>query len=95
MSEVIRRTLSFDELWDLWEQEADAALGAKGAGKIVDVWKVAGQRRVLAIVDVESHDEMDQIFMAALPMAHHLEFEQILPIRKYESFAADVKRRWK
>ena len=24
-----------------------------------------------------------------------LEFEQILPIREYESFAADVKKRWK
>jgi muconolactone D-isomerase len=50
---------------------------------------------VLAVVDVASHDEMDQIFMGALPMAHNLEFEQILPIREYDRFAADLKKRWK
>ena len=89
------KDLSIEKLWDLWEKEAEAAIGAKAAGKIVNLWKVSGQRRVLAIVDVDSHDEMDQIFMAALPMAHHLEFEQILPVREYEKFAADIKKRWK
>jgi muconolactone D-isomerase len=86
---VIRRNL------ELWKKETEAAIDAKGTGKIVNLWKVAGQRRALAVVDVESHDEMDQIFMGALPMAHYLEFEQILPIREYERFAADVKKRWK
>jgi muconolactone delta-isomerase len=87
--------LSLEELWDVWEKEAHAAIAAKAAGKIVNLWKVAGQRRVLAVLDVESHDEMDRIFMAALPLAHNLEFEQILPIREYERFAADVGARWK
>ena len=87
--------LSLEELWDVCEKEAQAAIAAKAAGKIVNLWKVAGQRRVLAVVDVELHDEMDRIFMAALPLAHNLEFEQILPIREYERFAADVGARWK
>ena len=43
---------------------------------------------------MESHDELDQILMSALPMAHYLEFEEILPVRAYEDFANDVKRRW-
>ena len=89
------KALSLDELWDAWEKEAQAAIAAKAMGKIVNLWKVAGQRRVLAVIDVESHDELDQIFMAVLPMAHNLEFEQILPIREYERFASDVQNRWK
>jgi hypothetical protein len=43
------------ELWNRWEKEADAALRAKAAGKIVALYKVVGQRRVLIIFDAESH----------------------------------------
>ena len=89
------KDLSFDELWDLWEKETEASIDAKKVGKIVDLWKVAGQRRVVAVVDVESHDELDQILMGALPMAHNLEFLQILPLRAYDNFASDVRSRWK
>ncbi len=64
------------------------------AGKIVALYKVSGQRRVIGIFDVESTDELDQIVMAGLPMAEYLTFEQILLIREYASFAEDIKRRW-
>ena len=87
--------MSLDELWNLWEKEAEGAKGAKAAGKVVALYKVAGQRRVIGILNVDSHDEMDRIIMAGLPMAAYLEFEEILPVREYESFAADLKRRWK
>ena len=87
--------MSEDELWDLWEKETEAAAGAKAGGKVVSLYKVAGQRRVVGIADVESHDELDQIIMGALPMRHVLEWEEILPVRAYEDFAEDVKRRWK
>lgn len=86
--------MSADELWEAWDAEADAAIGALEAGKLVSAYKVAGQRTVLGIVDADSHDELDQIFMAALPMAHSFQFEEILPVRDYKDFAADVKRRW-
>ena len=89
------KELSLGQLWDIWEEENVASLKAKAAGKIVALYKVSGQRRVLAIVNVESHDELDRIFMAGLPMAHYLEFEEILAVREYEAFAADIKRRWK
>jgi muconolactone delta-isomerase len=87
--------LTSDELWSLWEKEADVALKVKAAGRIVALYKVAGQRRVLVVLDVESHDEIDQALMAAMPLAHYEELEEILPLREYESFASDVKRRWK
>ena len=86
--------MSSDELWDLWDKEAEAALGGMEAGLIKAAYKVAGQRRVVGILDLESHDQMDQILMSGLPMAHILEWEEILPVRPYKDFAEDVKRRW-
>ncbi len=49
----------------------------------------------MAIADVDSHDELDRILMAGIPMANVLEVEEVLPIRAYEDFADDLKRRWK
>ena len=89
------RELNLEQLWDIWEKEAEAAMGAIRAGKIKALYKVAGQRYVIGIIDVASHDELDKIMMAALPMAHYLDFEEILPVRPYPNFAADLKRRWK
>ncbi len=85
---------SLDELWDEWEKETEAALEAMEAGKIVTAYKVSGQRRVLAVLDVESTDELDQIIMAGLPIAHNLEIAEILPVREYAAFAEDVRQRW-
>lgn len=86
--------VSFDELWDEWEKEVNAAQGALEAGKIKHLFKVSGQRRVVGVLDAESHEELDRIFMAALPMAHMLSFEEIIPIREYSDFADDVRKRW-
>lgn len=89
------KELPQDELWEAWEEEANAAaLAAKDAGTVVALYKVCGQRRVLALLDVESRDELDRIWMAELPMARYLELEEVLPVRAHESFADDVGRRW-
>lgn len=85
---------SMDELWDAWEPETEAALSAKEAGKVVGIYKVSGQRRALLILDADSNDELDQILMAGLPMGHHLEMEEVLPVRDYADFAADIRSRW-
>lgn len=86
--------MSQDELWDAWEEEANAALAAKEAGTVVSLYKVCGQRRVLALLDVESLDQLDQIWMAELPMARYLELKEVVPVREYEAFADDVRQRW-
>ena len=86
--------MSLDELWDIWEEEAKATLEAIEAGKVVSFYKVSGQRRVVGIMDVESTDELDQILMAGLPLAHYLEIKEVLPVREYEAFASDVMQRW-
>jgi muconolactone delta-isomerase len=64
------------------------------AGKIKALYKVSGQRRVVGIVDADSHDELDRIFMAALPMAHMLTFNEIVPVRDYMDFGEDIRKRW-
>jgi muconolactone D-isomerase len=92
---VDAKDMSLDELWDLWEKETEAAAGAKEAGMLVAIYKVVGQRRVIAILNAESHDQLDQIMMAGLPMSNYLVWKEIIPIREYTDFAADVKRRWK
>jgi muconolactone delta-isomerase len=79
----------------LWEQETVAAKGAIEAGLIKAAYNVVGQRRIVGILSLDSHDEMDRILMGGLPMAHVLEFEELLPVREYSDFADDVTRRWK
>ena len=43
-------TMTQKDLFTIWSEEADAALGAKAAGVVVDLWKCVGSRRVIAIV---------------------------------------------
>ena len=83
------------ELFAIWAREAEAALGAKEAGIVVDLWKCVGQRRVVAIVDVESHDMLDQISLDLPIMKEHGQHVhiEVTALRRYEEFAADVKSR--
>jgi muconolactone D-isomerase len=82
-------------LFKIWEEEAGAALGAKDAGVVVDLWKIVGERKVVAVVNVESPDMLDQILFD-LPimqkMGNHVQVE-VKSLRRYEDFAADVKER--
>jgi muconolactone delta-isomerase len=91
---VDSKDLSLDQLWDAWEAETDAAVGAIEAGLVKALHKVAGDRRVVAIVDVPDHATLDRMLMAGLPMADHLVINELTPVRPYEEFAADVKARW-
>jgi muconolactone delta-isomerase len=85
--------LDRDEFWNEWERDAGGARRAGGRDH-QSLYKVAGQRRVIGIVEVESHDQLDQIVMGALPMSHHLTLEEVLPVREYAAFAEDVRTRW-
>lgn len=82
-------------LLGIWAEEADAALGAKSAGVVKDLWKVVGERKVLAIVDVDTPDALDQILFD-LPimqkMGHHVQVD-VKSLRRYEDFASDVRDR--
>lgn len=91
----IEGRLSEDELWDLEAKEAEYGKETVESGMVVGLYKVAAQRRVIGIVDVESIEELDRTAMGRLPMREYLEFEQVWPLRNYEGFAEDVKIHYK
>ena len=86
--------MTLDELWDIWAKEVEAAAQATEAGLVVGLYKVVGQRRIICIANAESHDQLDQILMAKLPMAHLLDVREVAPLRLYEDFATDVKKKF-
>ena len=87
--------MSQNDLFTIWSEEAVAALGAKEAGVVVDLWKAVGQRRVIAILDVTSLEMLDQILLD-LPimkkMGQHVDVD-VTALRTYEGFADDVNER--
>lgn len=87
--------MSQQDLFAIWAEEAGVALGAKEAGAVVDLWKVAGERRVFVVVNVDGPDTLDQILFD-LPimkkMGQYVDVE-VKALRRYEDFAADVKTR--
>jgi muconolactone D-isomerase len=89
--------MSQKELFSIWAREAEAAIGAKKAGVVVDLWKCVGARRVIAIVDAEGPDALDQILLDLPIMKEHGQHVQVgvTPLRRYEDFATDVKKRLK
>jgi muconolactone delta-isomerase len=87
-------TMSQQDLFGIWSREAESALGAKQAGVIVDLWKCVGERRVIAIVDVDSHDTLDEILFTLPIMVEMGQFVDIkvTALRRYEDFAGTVNR---
>uniref|UniRef100_A0A7S0ZKD6 Muconolactone isomerase domain-containing protein n=1 Tax=Timspurckia oligopyrenoides TaxID=708627 RepID=A0A7S0ZKD6_9RHOD len=85
-------SMSQMDLFGIWSKEATAAMEAKKAGVVVDLWKCVGERRVIAVVNVESPDMLDQILFT-LPimkeMGQHVQLK-VTSLRRYEDFAADV-----
>ena len=94
-------TVEYDEtmaqqgLLGVWAEEANAALGAKSAGVVVDLCKVVGERKVLVIADVETPDDLDRILfdLPIIQKMGHLVQVDVKSLRRYEDFAEDVKER--
>ncbi|HXS06966.1 MAG TPA: muconolactone Delta-isomerase family protein [Rhizomicrobium sp.] len=88
-------SMSQKDLFSIWAREAESAIGAKKAGIVIDLWKCVGSRRVIAIVDADGPDMLDQILLDLPIMKEHGQHVQVevTPLRRYEDFAADVKKR--
>lgn len=81
------------DLVETWKREAQAALGAKEAGAVKHLWKVAGQRVVLAVVDLPSPEDLDRA-LGGLPIIREMGGgvkTTALPIYDYETFASDLE----
>ncbi len=59
--------MSNAEFFGVWKQESVAVLAGVKAGVIKNVWKVPGRYEVIAIVEVESVQQID-------PLTHGLPF---------------------
>jgi muconolactone D-isomerase len=88
-------SMSQKDFLSIWASEAEAALGAKKAGVILDLWKCVGSRRVIAVVNVDGPDMLDQILLDLPIMKAHGQHVQVevTPLRRYEDFAADLRKR--
>lgn len=86
--------LSLDELWEVEAEEVKTAKQTIESGMVVGIWKVAAQKRVIAVVDMESIEELDRTALGRLPMREYLEFEEVWPLRDYLGFAEDVEARY-
>lgn len=88
-------SMSQKDFFSIWAREAEAALDAKKAGVIIDIWKCVGSRRVMVVVNVDSPDTLDQIALDLPIMKEHGQHVQInvIPLRRFEDFATDVKKR--
>jgi muconolactone delta-isomerase len=84
----IEGRLKLDDVWDLEIEEAKAA---KDGFKLIAMYKVAGQRRVIAIVEIETAEDLDRVILGRLPLREVLEFEAIWPLRSFESFLDDCR----
>ena len=84
--------VSNSELVETWVREAEAAIGAMEAGAVPHLWKVAGQRVVLGIVDLPTAEDLDRA-LGSLPIIREMGpgvKTEALPIYDYRTFAADL-----
>jgi muconolactone D-isomerase len=75
-----------------WIREAEAAVGAMDAGAVPHLWKVAGQRVVLGVVDAPTAEDLDRA-LAGLPIVREMGAGvkiEAWPIYDYRTFAADL-----
>ena len=81
------------DLVETWRREAVAALGAVEAGAVKHLWKVAGQRVVLAVIDLPSAEDLDRA-LGGLPIIREMGggvTTTALPIYDYATFASDLE----
>jgi muconolactone D-isomerase len=46
------------------------------------------------MIDVNSHDDLDRMLMALMPLSANLIVEELSPVLEYTSFAEDLRRKW-
>jgi muconolactone D-isomerase len=84
--------VSNKDLVKTWIREAEAAIGAMDAGAVPHLWKVAGQRVVLGVVDAPTAEDLDRA-LGGLPIIREMGpgvKTEALPIYDYKTFAADL-----
>jgi muconolactone delta-isomerase len=84
--------VSNDELIAIWIREAEAAVGAMDAGAVPHLWKIAGQRVVIGVVDAPTAEDLDHA-LGGLPIIREMGpgmKTEAWPIYDYRTFADDL-----
>jgi muconolactone D-isomerase len=89
-------TMSNQDFYELWEKEAQAVDAGVAAGFVKWVYKVAGEPKVVAVMEVASHDQLD-LALLELPIwklgfAHLVTEVTWTPLRSYDDWHADLRR---
>jgi muconolactone delta-isomerase len=85
-------TVTNPDLVGIWKREAEAALGAVEAGAVKHLWKVSGQRVVLAVIDLPTAEDLDRA-LGGLPIIREMGAgvkTEAFPIYDYKTFAEDL-----
>ena len=80
------------DLIETWKREATAAIGAIEAGAVKNLWKVAGQRVVLGVIDLPTAEDLDRA-LGGLPIIREMGAgvtTTAYPIYEYTTFAEDL-----
>ncbi|MEQ8230115.1 MAG: muconolactone Delta-isomerase family protein [Gammaproteobacteria bacterium] len=83
------------DFFEVWRQESVAAIEAVKAGAIKAIWKVAGEYQVIAVMDLDNGDQIDEI-VHNLPIwrlghAHLVPRISWKPLRPYENWAQQLE----
>ena len=87
-------SMSQKDFFSIWAREAEAALGAKKAGVVIDIWTVWASA-CIAVANVDSPDMLTNFLLDLPIMKEHGQHVQVdvTPLRRFEDFATDVKKR--
>lgn len=87
--------MSDKDFYTVWRKESEAALAAVEAGAIKAIWKVAGKPEVVAVMEMDSGDDLDAAVHSlpiwALGYAHIVSDVEIIPLRPYANWAEQLK----
>ena len=82
-----------DDLIAIWLREAEAAIGAMDAGAVPHLWKVAGRRVVIGVIDLPTAEDLDRA-LGGLPIIREMGagvMTEAWPIYDYRTFADDLR----
>lgn len=82
------------EFFEIWRKESVAAIEAYKQGTIKNIWKVAGKYEVVAVMEVDSGDDLDAIVhnlpIWKLGYAHIVPEINWIPLRSYENWGKQL-----
>lgn len=86
--------ITFEKLMEIEAKEIEHARATEANGMVVGIYKVVSEPRVIAIVNVQSLEELDRN-THRLPMRDYLEIEKVWALRDYAGFAEDALKGYK